>query len=161
MFQIASILVVAALVFVSGCKPSTAPAPIEQVRETNGESKNRARDPRPTRPPRPEQPPIVGDPDLANAQVAELIQWLGHEDITVRIQAAELFLARGDEALATLIAALDDENYHVRAGAVFALGCFGSQARDAVPRLNELAEHDPWEAVRDAAKFALHDIAGQ
>lgn len=154
MIRIAGILAV--VMIIGGCKPSAPPAPIEQVGQQVGVSPSRGA--RPQKPPKPEQPPISGDPDLENADSEELIQWLGHEDAVVRTQASDRLLAGGADAIPALIAALDDENYHVRAGAVFSLGCFGPDAKAATPRLEKLSENDPWEAVRDAAKFALRAI---
>lgn len=153
----AGILAVVAMGIISGCKPSTVPLPIEQVPAKDTEQPN----PRPPTPPKPYQTPILGNPDLENASGNELVQWLGHEDWRVRVEASDHLLAGGSEAIPLLIAALDDKNYHVRAGAAFSLGCLGPQAETAVSRLAELAEDDPWEAVRDAAKFALRDVAGQ
>lgn len=142
-----------------GCKPSAAPGPREQARKQPVKNPGKSTPTRENRrPTRPEQPPVSGETDFGRGETKELIQWLGHEDLAVRIEASERLLATGPEVIPELIAALDHENYHVRAGAVFSLGRFGPDAQPATARLRELAEKDKWEAVRDAARFALHDI---
>ena len=158
-------LVVTLTIVIAGCKPSESPsANGDSVDQGDRQPKNlQAQNPKTQRTPKqpkPEQPPITGQPDLAAADQQELIQCLGHEDLEIKQQASDRLLSQGSEAIPALIAALDDDNYHVRAGAVFSLGRYGPEAKSATAKLEALAEEDQWETVRDAARFALESIKG-
>lgn len=157
MFRSLWIAPLALCVVIAGCKPSVAPREDDE-KEPKGQS---IVTPPPTRQkaPKPYQAPITGSPDLEVADHGQLVQSLGHEDTAVRLEAADRLASQGSQAIPLLIEALDDENYHVRAGAVYSLGLLGPAAKSALPKLEELAEEDQWEAVRDAAKFARHAIS--
>jgi hypothetical protein len=152
-------IVVSLTVLVAGCKSSDSPRVDD---DTNGKSDPQVKKPETQNPktPKPEQPPVSGQPDVAKADRIELIQCLGHEDTTIRLDASDRLLAQGSDAIPLLIATLEDDNYHVRAGAVFSLGQFGPQAKSASAKLEELANDDEWEVVRDAATFAIQSING-
>jgi len=80
-------------------------------------------------------------------------------DESVRWTAAKTLGAiDGKYAVANLVRALQDPSPRVREVTVLALGKIGDF--DAVPALNTVAENDPDDAVRDAAKDALAAIAG-
>jgi hypothetical protein len=147
-------IVVSLTVLVAGCKSSDSPRADE---DSNGKSDPQVKKPET---PKPEQPPVTGQPDVAKADRIELIQCLGHEDTTIRLDASDRLLAQGSDAIPLLIATLEDDNCHVRAGAVFSLGRFGPQAKAASEKLEELAKNDEWEVVRDAATFAIQSING-
>jgi len=118
---------------------------------------------RPTPPvvkPKPEIPWIEDDRPIDNMDNAALIRNLGHNDQSRQRQAELALLEKGTDVIPALIAALDDENGHVRAGAVRTLGLFGHEAESALPKLREIAEGDEWEAVRDSALFNIPVIEG-
>ena len=62
-------------------------------------------------------------------------------------------------ALPALIAALEDRNAKVRSEVVLALVKFGSDAREAAPRLEEMRRKDPDSKVRDYAGKLLEKLA--
>ena len=98
---------------------------------------------------------------IDSLDVAGLINCLGDADSAKRLLAAQRLVSLGDSSIAELQKGLQAENYHVRAGAAFALGLFGSQAQTASADLQELSQDDEREAVRSAAAFALDLIQGE
>jgi HEAT repeat protein len=62
------------------------------------------------------------------------------------------------EAVPALIKALADPDLGVRLDAATALGAIGPDAKDAVPALQRIAEKDPTEFIRNAARAALDKI---
>ena len=110
--------------------------------------------------PKPEIPWIEDDRPFDDMDNSALIQNLGHNDQSRQRHAELALLEKGTDVMPALIKALDDENGHVRAGAVRTLGLFGQNAEAALPKLRELATGDEWEAVRDAALFNIPVIEG-
>jgi len=162
MYRFVWVLAFTSIIALAGCKGADSPHKNEGAKRKKAttQAPNQPKVVKPERPKvvEPEQPPVVGERNVADADRDELIQCLGHEDMAIRQEAADRLRAQGPDAIAPLIEALDDENYHVRAGAVFALSLFGPEAKSASAKLEELAEEDDWEAVRSAAKFALQSI---
>jgi HEAT repeat protein len=98
----------------------------------------------------------------ARAAVPALIRTLKHNDLTVRIIAAEAVwtLDPGNkDALATLLHLLKDLSEEVRAAAAEALGKLGPSAEAAVQMLKD-ALQDKDRSVRERAKEALSMIQG-
>lgn len=95
--------------------------------------------------------------DMSNT---DLIQALGHVDHDKQRTAELALIDQGPKIVPELIAALDDPNWHVRAGVIRTLGLLGTDASDALPHLKEIAENDESEAVRDAASFNIPPIEG-
>lgn len=108
----------------------------------------------------PDVPQITEKRPLDELTDDELISCLGHEDLSKLQEAAERIHKRGAEFIPKLIAALDNENVYVRAGAVYTLGLFKTEAKSAVPRLKELQEQDDQRLVTDAILFNLPQIEG-
>lgn len=108
--------------------------------------------------PKPFVEPVRETDDLHTMELPELIENLGHVDLERRYEAAELITEGGAEHLDELISALENENYHVRAGAAFTLGTLGADASPALDALNKVKENDEWSAARDAAAFAMEAI---
>lgn len=72
---------------------------------------------------------------------------LVNEDAATRAKTAKIIGAmglRGAEAVNTLIETLDDSNRDVVHSVVIALGSIGPPARDAIPILEKMLEHDKW-----------------
>lgn len=155
MYRVFGFMTFATAIVLAGCKPTEAPRAKKSAKLPVVEKKQPADKPEVRKP---EQPPVVGERNVAAADQEELIQCLGHEDMAVKQEASDRLMAEGADAVPVLIEALDDENYHVRAGAVFVLGRIGSDAKPASAKLEKLATEDEWEVVRDAAQFALHAI---
>jgi hypothetical protein len=67
---------------------------------------------------------------------------------------------KGDAAqvVPALIEALKDTHGDIRWSAAIGLGSFGEQARDAIPALQQAAQHDRDPRVREAAGKALSRI---
>ncbi len=76
------------------------------------------------------------------------------------VAARTLPKRRGDAAqvVPALIEALKDKEGDVRWSAVLGLGSFGEKAKDAIPALQEAAQHDRDPRVRKAAGVALSRI---
>jgi len=91
--------------------------------------------------------------------IAALVDALG--DPKMSLVAAEELAERGEEAVPPLIDALDHNDETIRQRAIFTLGQLGPAARDALPRLKELAETGDTEVVQDSAKFAIDAIEGE
>ncbi len=130
-------------IFLSGCFGSSdSNPPIDQ----------------PTRPPDESRIDIATPvPQMSNA---DLIQSLGHVDHQTQVRAETALLEQGSAVVPQLINALNEPNWHVRAGAIRMLGRLGRQASDALPRLRSIAENDESEAVRDTASFNISAIEG-
>jgi HEAT repeat protein len=91
----------------------------------------------------------------------ELIADLDSPEEKDRVIAVRLLEQRkGDPAkvVPALIKALKDKETDVRWGAANGLGYYGEQAKDAIPALQEMAQHEPDARVRNAAKTALSRI---
>lgn len=106
----------------------------------------------------PDVTPTTTSEPVESLDVDGLVNCLGDGDSAKRLQAAQLLVSLGEPSIAELREALQAENYHVRAGAAFALGLFGSQAEEAAADLEQLSQEDEREAVRSAAAFALDAI---
>ena len=106
----------------------------------------------------PDVAPTTTSEAVESLDAAGLINCLGDADSAKRLQAAQRLVSLGEPSIAGLREALQAENYHVRAGAAFALGLFGSQAEEAAADLEQLSQNDEREAVRSAAAFALDAI---
>jgi HEAT repeat protein len=65
------------------------------------------------------------------------------------------------EAIPELIKATYDDSKGVVLEAIPALGNVGPDAREALPRLKELAETSPLMTIKDTAELAIKDIQGQ
>jgi HEAT repeat protein len=83
----------------------------------------------------------------------------GHENRDRLIAVRSLPQRRGDVAqvVPALIEALTNSDGDVRRSAAIGLGCFGDQARDAIPAL-QAAQRDRDARVREAARVALSRI---
>ncbi|HLW68619.1 MAG TPA: HEAT repeat domain-containing protein [Gemmataceae bacterium] len=91
----------------------------------------------------------------------ELIADLKSPQAKDRIGAVRLLEQRRTEpskVVPVLIEALKDTEDDVRWGAANGLGYYGEQARDAIPALQQMQQHDPDARVRLAAKRALTRI---
>ncbi len=88
------------------------------------------------------------------AAVGELLTLLADESMCD--DAAVAIQEKGAAAVPELLAALDDDDWQVRAGAVFALSLL---QQDALPQLRDLTETEQQESVRDAAVWAIDAIA--
>lgn len=106
----------------------------------------------------PDVAPTTTSEPVESLDAAGLINCLGDADSAKRLQAAQRLVSLGEPSIAELREALQAENYHVRAGAAFALGLFGSQAEEAAADLETLSQDDEREAVRSAAAFALDAV---
>jgi hypothetical protein len=95
---------------------------------------------------------------LADATVAELAAHIAQP--STRDNAADVIRDRGPAAVPELLTALDDTDWQVRAGAVFALSLLGEDAQKALPKLRTMAKHEQHESVRDAAVWAI-DALGE
>ena len=109
----------------------------------------------------PDVAPTSTSEPIESLDVAGLINCLGDADSSKRLQAAQRLVTLGEPSIAELQEGLQAENYHVRAGAAFALGLFGSQAQEAAADLQEVSQNDEREAVRSAAAFALDSIQNE
>ena len=97
--------------------------------------------------------------------VPAMIKKLSDTNATVRTQATrtlgELSRCRDKELAKTIVAALikslEDTDNHVRCGALWALGCNGKDARDAVPELLKLTDSDDKD-LRRQARAAIMQI---
>jgi len=76
-----------------------------------------------------------------------------------RDEAVEVIREKGSAAVPDLVAALDDPNWRVRAGAAFGLSILGKEAEQALPQLRKMAESEQHESVRDAAAWAIDAIS--
>src|SRR5262245_32873139 len=91
----------------------------------------------------------------------ELIADLESPEAKDRVIAIRLLETRkGDPAkvVPAMIKALKDKEDDVRWGAANGLGYYGAEAKEAIPALKELQDHDPDARVRDAARVALGRI---
>ncbi len=109
----------------------------------------------------PDVPKISDDRPIEGMSTADLITNLGNETQQKQRDAEVALLDQGAAVVPQLITALDEENWHVRAGVIRVLGMFGGEASAAIPRLTEIAESDVHDAVRDAVKFNLPLIEGE
>lgn len=96
---------------------------------------------------------------LAKLGTAELIQELGKPH--ARDVASKLLLSKGEAVVPDLIGALKNEDWQVRAGAVFTLGRLGQAAQTAVPELTKLLASETNETVKDAIPYCLDAIEGR
>jgi len=96
----------------------------------------------------------------AAAAVPALLKSLKDDSIPVRWMSADALAVIGPEegVIEGLIGALNDEESIVRSKTAIALGSFGTDASDALPRLRQLAENDKSESVREAAQEAIEAI---
>lgn len=111
--------------------------------------------------PKPRLPDVAqpdGSEEVVSMDTDSLVEALGHQDLQKRYDAAERLLEDPDRSLPVLIEALSAENYHVRAGAAFALGKLGARAKDALSELEKARDKDSRNVVRDAAAFAIDAI---
>ena len=138
-----------------GCGESPGPAADDSTTDV---SSTDAPDPPHNRPP--DVPQITEKRPLDELTDDELFNCLGHEDLSKRLEAAERIHERGAELIPKLVEALDNENVHIRAVAVYTLGLFKTEAKSAVPRLKELQEQDDRRLVTDAILFNLPQIEG-
>lgn len=79
--------------------------------------------------------------------MSTLKQGLVNEDAETRAKTAKIIGSmglRGAEAVNVLIETLDDSNRDVVHSVVIALGSIGPPARDAIPILEKMLEHDKW-----------------
>ncbi|MEK7793170.1 MAG: HEAT repeat domain-containing protein [Candidatus Hydrogenedentota bacterium] len=100
--------------------------------------------------------------DAAKPAISDLATALSDPSRNVRIQAAESLGTIGRETGETaeaLVPALRDEDWLVRHTTAYALRAMGPKAAAAVPALEETADDDPHDLVREAAQLALGDIA--
>ena len=105
------------------------------------------------------QPTPIVKPAKPTASIDELLVQL--RDAKTREYAANSLAAHGTAAVPTLLKTLDDQDWQVRAAAVFALGQIGKSAAEAKTHLQTLAEKDENPRVRDAAAFAVDAIEGK
>ena len=81
-------------------------------------------------------------------------------DATLSDAASDELASRGADAVKPLIDALDSADAFTQQRAIFTLGQLGPTAKDAVPKLKELAADSNSEVVQDSAKFAIDAIEG-
>lgn len=101
----------------------------------------------------PASPSNTEQADLAALEPEQLIERLA--DDKQRDAATRALVAKGPATLEALKTALDNEDWQVRAAAVFTIGQLGEAAAPAHDKLKQIAEQDENPAVRDAAAFAL------
>lgn len=90
---------------------------------------------------------------LRDESLETLIESLA--DATSRDAAVRALVARGADAVPTLMKALEHADPQVRAASAFALSQIGEDAAAATSTLRQMAEQDEYEVARDAAAFAL------
>lgn len=102
-------------------------------------------------------------PDQVRSVVPQAIELLTHEDEKVRYNATSILArvakAHPDEVqrgIDPLIDSLDDDFPYTRLNACWALGYL--KAESGRDQLEELANHDPDDEVRNAAEYALSEI---
>jgi HEAT repeat protein len=88
----------------------------------------------------------------------ELIDQFRDADADARAAAVRAAASIGKIAVAPLTAALDDSDGRTRLGAVEALEAIGPEARPALPILERLAQQDPEETVRTAARLVVQKL---
>lgn len=91
----------------------------------------------------------------------ELIADLKSSEERDRIIAVRLLPDRKADAakvVPALIEALNDKGNDIRLSAAIGLGYFGEQAKDAIPALQQAAQHDSDARVRKQAGIALSRI---
>ena len=91
---------------------------------------------------------------------APLVKMLEKDSPELRALAADALIRMppSEDVVKALIKALDDEYPPVRASSAAALGSFGAEASDALPRLHELSEKDEDIRAREIAKSAIRKI---
>ena len=106
--------------------------------------------------------PTLDDSDVRarvrEMKVADLIASLSDADLSDA--ATDELSARGADAVKPLIDALESSDAMAQQRAIFTLGRIGPTAKDALPKLNELAAESNSEMIRDSAKFAIDAIEG-
>ncbi len=153
-----SMCVAGLTVLLAGCGGSESPGPPKPV-PPDGANVTKPDDSKTTKPP--DVPHPKDSRPLSDLQIADLIQNTGHADAARRKEAEDALLAAGAGVVVPeLIKALDDENWHVRAGVVCTLSRFGKAAAPSLTKLREKSAKDESEAVRDAAAFAIDAIEG-
>ena len=90
--------------------------------------------------------------------IAKLVEALG--DSALSGAASDELASRGGDAVKPLIDALDSSDTDIQQRAVFTLGLLGAEAKDALPKLKELAVESNSEVVQDSARFAVDAIEG-
>ena len=74
------------------------------------------------------------------------------------IAARTLPAGNAEKVVPALIEALGHKGQDIRRSAAIKLGAFGEQAKDAIPALQKVEEHDGDARVREAAGIALSRI---
>lgn len=95
--------------------------------------------------------------EFESLPVGELVVYLKHEEVIVRVSAARILARKGDKsAVEPLVEALKDEDSEVRSAAIEALGKICD--KKATKPLIEMLKHDKDEFIRLSAAKALGDI---
>jgi HEAT repeat protein len=99
---------------------------------------------------------LGGMGSAAKPLVPNIIDAMSVEDFVQPVKDALKKI--GNDAIKPLIRALSSPDAKIRQGAAFTLGQFGQDAKDALPRLNQLAQSDKDQRVRAAATLARINI---
>ncbi len=98
----------------------------------------------------------------SRAEILKLKRMLTNQDEWMRKNAAWVFgnnPERAREVIPALIRALDDNDAYVRLWSAKALGKIGTGATDALDKLTELAESDPYDGQFLMIKFPVRYMA--
>ena len=96
----------------------------------------------------------------AKDAIPDLIAALGDDNSHVRIISSESLGRIGHDAVPYLIRALGNDDVNVRHGAAIALGNIGPAAKWAIPTLEKMRDGDKNPRCRKAAREAIEKIAG-
>jgi hypothetical protein len=98
-----------------------------------------------------------GKPSPNEVVIRRLVEALNDSDLDVRQNLGVALAKIGPASVEPLTAALKDKSADRRAGAAYALGLIGSEAKTALPELLELLKDDD-VGVRRQASFAIGRI---
>ena len=91
-------------------------------------------------------------------EMAQLVEAL--DDPELSDAATDELASRGSDAVKPLVDALESSDETVQQRAIFTLGQLGPAAKDALPKLKQLASESNAEVIQDSAKFAIDAIEG-
>ena len=95
---------------------------------------------------------------VRDMEMGELIAALS--DAELADSASKELVSRGGDAVKPLIDTLGSEDAIAVQKAIFTLSQLGTTAKDALPKLTEIAEDSDSEVLQDSAKFAIDAIEG-
>src|SRR5687767_437352 len=101
----------------------------------------------------PEVPPSPEEEEVAKLSTSELVDELGKPH--ARLIASKVLASKGEAVVPDLVKALKNEDWQVRAGAIFTLGRLGKAAESALPELKKLQETETNDTVKDSIPYCL------